>query len=69
MATKYTTRGSVRGCCGHTHRTIHGAQQCVNRDQAGCERQGGYSDRHVVRLDGEELTQAESDELEYICYG
>lgn len=65
--TGYTTCGSVRGCCGHNHRTIETAQRCVDSDQAGCARQGGYSDRSVVRRDGEELSESELDELYRSC--
>jgi len=51
----YTTRGSVRGGCGHKHRTIETAVKCLRRDQADCRRAGGYSDRCVVRSDGEPM--------------
>lgn len=67
-ATTYTTQGSVRGCCGHQHRTIEAAQQCVSRDHARCKRQGGYSDRSVVKSDGSELSEGELLWLEYICH-
>ena len=67
-ATTYTTIGSVRGCCGHQHRTIEAAQQCVNRDHAGCVRQGGYSDRSVVKGDGSELSEDELLWLDHICH-
>lgn len=33
----YTTEGSVRGTCGHTHRTIEAAYACAARDRAGCK--------------------------------
>lgn len=56
---KYTTVGDVRGACGHNHRTIDAAQRCVDKDQRNCERQGGYSDRSVVRSDGTPLTEEE----------
>lgn len=67
MADTYTTQGSVRGCCGHQHKTIEAAQRCINRDHAGCVRQGGYSDRSVVKGDGTELDQDELELLEYLC--
>lgn len=51
----YTTRGSVRGCCGHKHRTLEAAIRCVLADQRDCERAGGYSDRQAVRSDGEPI--------------
>lgn len=57
MATTYTTRGSVRGSCGHKHRTMAAAVRCLMADQSGCRNNGGYSDR-VVRVtddDGERM--------------
>ena len=47
---KYTTWGSVRGCCGHMHKTADAAERCIAKDDRGCKMQGGYSDRvvHVV---------------------
>ena len=46
----YTTYGSVRGCCGHTHTTVEQAERCLNRDESGCSKQGGYSDRSIVAV-------------------
>lgn len=46
----YTTYGSVRGCCGHKHKTSEAAEKCLDRDQKGCRSQGGYSDRSVVEV-------------------
>ena len=63
MSDTYTTMGSVRGCCGHKHRTIEAAKRCIDRDHAGCVRQGGYSDRTVVYSDGSELS---SDDQDYV---
>lgn len=57
----YTTRGAVRGCCGHRHRSLRAAARCCYRDLLDCERQGGYSDRMVERLDGEPLTDEEHE--------
>jgi len=45
------TNLDVRGNCGHKHRTLEAAEKCNDRDQAGCARQGGYSDRGVVYID------------------
>jgi len=47
----YTTIGSVRGCCGHRHRSLETAEECLERDRRGCARHGGYSDRDVVVAD------------------
>lgn len=57
----YTTKGSVRGCCGHKHQTINAAAKCLKADQSGCASQGGYSDRRIVRTDGEDMTNEEID--------
>ena len=67
-ATTYTTKGSVRGCCGHKHRTIDAAVKCLKADQSGCASQRGYSDRAIVRTDGEELTEAEFDEQYHVRF-
>lgn len=45
--TTYTMTGSVRGNCGHKHRTISGAAACSVRDQRDCQSVGGYSDRRI----------------------
>ena len=64
MSTTYTTRGSVRGECGHQHRSLRTAEKCRRRDADGCRSQGGYSDRRVCRGDGSPLTEAERAESE-----
>ncbi len=58
MNITYTTDGSVRGTCGHKHRTVEAAYKCLEEDQQGCESQGGYSDRHVEQTDGDDLTDS-----------
>lgn len=58
----YTTVGPVRGECGHKHRFLHTAKQCLDRDMDGCVFQGGYSDRRIVVVDNgvqRELTDEE----------
>ena len=72
--TTYTTRGSVRGCCGHKHKTIGAAVRCLRDDQAGCKSQRGYSDRTIRAIDADgserdstELTLAEHDEWEFFA--
>jgi len=62
----YTTIGNVRGACGHTHRSILAAWRCQDRDYRECKRAGSafYTDRRIVRTDGEEMTDAEID----LCY-
>lgn len=50
--TYYFCNGSVRGNCGHHHKTVEAAAKCAERDCAGCRAQGGYSDRTVRGSDG-----------------
>ncbi len=47
----YTTYGNVRGHCDHRHKTVDTATACLHRDQQGCKKVGGYSDRHVYWID------------------
>lgn len=47
----WVTVGSVRGWCGHLHRSHEAAKRCLKRDIIGCQSQGGYSDRGVCRQD------------------
>lgn len=47
MTDRYTTWGSVRGCCGHEHHSLAAAQKCLESDSTGCRRQGGRSDRKI----------------------
>lgn len=64
MTTTYHVWGSVRGGCGHNHRTIRGAVTCLLRDQRGCASQGGYSDRGIVAYENlaqRPLTENEQD--------
>ena len=55
MKTYYEAIGSVRGSCGHKHRTQESAERCCERDQRAVSRLNGsgsltrtYSDRRVV---------------------
>ena len=45
--TNFSCVGSVRGSCGHFHKTLQGALSCLNRDALHCSKQGGYSDRSL----------------------
>lgn len=51
MKKYWTTEGNVRGCCGHHHRSVETAIDCLARDHRGCESVGGYSDRRVIEVD------------------
>jgi hypothetical protein len=64
--TTYQADGSVRGSCGHNHKTAGAAWRCANRDQHDCGNLGGgaYSDRAVVRSDGEPLSADDMDSID-----
>lgn len=67
----YIARGSVRGSCGHKHRTLSAANACCQQDQRDCYGLGGgsYSDRSVWAVeDGNrrELTENEHDQITYL---
>ena len=47
----YTTWGSVRGDCGHVHKTAESAEKCIEKDNSGCHKQGGYSDRRIREIE------------------
>lgn len=47
----YTTFGGVRLGCGHVHADYAKALKCIETDRNRCYRQGGYTDRHVRRID------------------
>ncbi len=49
MQAAYITQGAIRGRCSHSHRTLQGAIQCLDRDMQDCAAQGGYSDRSILR--------------------
>lgn len=66
MTTTYTTHGSVRGGCGHQHRTLAAALGCAEADQRDCREAGGYSDRHVrtwTPEGPERLSESDQDRL------
>lgn len=63
MTEKFTTTGPVRGTCGHKHRSMKTAVECLKRDIRGCASQGGYSDRRVVAIDEDgDTTELETSE-------
>ncbi len=55
----YRTDGDVRGTCGHKHRSLRTAAKCIHADRVACEGMSGYSDRRVVRANGESVTESE----------
>ena len=62
----YYCDGSVRGACGHKHRTIVGAAKCCERDTKGCLKVGGYSDRWLRKVkEGEKVNISEEENKEF----
>lgn len=67
MTVTYTAVGSVRGSCGHAHRTAIAAHRCAVRDHHAV-RVGRAAvpalDRVVVRSDGKRLSEREVECLD-----
>ena len=64
--TTYTTIGSVRGECGHRHKSIATAVRCIDKDDRGCKRSCGsdaYSDRVVRYTGGAKLPQDDYEDI------
>jgi len=59
----YITTGSLRGGCGHRHRSIAAAVRCLDRDRRTCLARGERSDRRVVHANGSELVDIELGHL------
>lgn len=64
MKITYSAVGSVRGHCGHQHRTPAAAARCAMRDHRACQRGVGYSDRCLHRSDSERPTDDEHEEFD-----
>jgi hypothetical protein len=47
---RYSSRGPLRGRCGHMHRHIDDALECVEADDAWCTERGGRTDREVYAV-------------------
>jgi len=67
----YICIGSVRGECGHRHRTLHGAVRCLLRDRRECRGVGGgcYSDREIRMDDGGDLDRDTFYAAQYLLDG
>ncbi len=67
-AVRYECVGSVRGSCGHEHKTMRAAVRCLDKDRDGCSSCGGgaYSDRRVRRVGDVPLSDREHEEYDAI---
>ena len=61
----YHAIGSVRGSCGHRHRSLRTACKCLRKDELDCESVGGYSDRHIERTDETDLSEYDLDFIRF----
>lgn len=59
---KYTTWGPCRGM-GPIRKTRQAAEQDAERDGAGCNQQGGYSDRYVYAIDADGFLRDEDGRI------
>jgi hypothetical protein len=44
----YATEGALRGRCGHKHRDLESAVDCLDADEQRCVALGGHTDRRIV---------------------
>ncbi len=65
MSTKYIVTGSVRGTISR-HAKLSAAIRSMQKDQRDCRSLGGgaYSDVSIEREDGEDLSDAEIEEIQ-----
>lgn len=61
----FSNIGSIRGCCGHKHRSLKSATKCLKDDQQDCEKQGGYSDRLTKIIEKGEVKELSANEYAY----
>jgi hypothetical protein len=47
---RYSSAGPLRGKCGHKHRHIDDAVECLDADDAWCIERGGRTDRKLYAL-------------------
>ena len=61
--TYYENKGSVRGSCGHKHKTISGLQKCLNSELKATRSLGGgaYSDRMPFVVEDSISTRLETE--------
>jgi len=65
----YEAHGSVRGSCGHSHRSIRTAHVCAADDREACRRLPGgnaYSDRSVRAIEPRAFRPHELDQLDEV---
>lgn len=60
---RYSTQGPLRGRCGHKHKNLDGALECLDADDALCIERGGRTDRRVYAVTSQGWRELNDDEL------
>ena len=60
---RYTTHGPLRGKCGHRHKNLDGAIDCLDEDEALCVSRGGHTDRQIFAVGPGGRRSLNDDEL------
>ncbi len=47
---RYTTEGVLRGRCGHHHKKLESAVDCLDADESRCVSLGGHTDRKIFAV-------------------
>jgi len=63
---RYTTAGPLRGPCGHKHKNLESAAECLANDEAVCAVRGGHTDRKIFVLERGSRRELNAPELEFV---
>jgi len=63
---RYTTAGPLRGPCGHKHKDIESAADCLANDEAVCAERGGHTDRKIFVVERGSRRELGPAELEFV---
>lgn len=59
---RYTTEGPRRGRCGHQHKSIPSALECLDADEAWCQQRGQHTDRRIFALGNRQRRELDDEE-------
>lgn len=60
---RYTTEGALHGKCGHKHKNLDGAVDCIDAHEALCVARGAHSDRKIFAIGPGMKRDLNEDEL------
>jgi hypothetical protein len=60
---RYTTDGPLRGRCGHKHKDLESALECLDADERLCVARGGHTDRQLFAIGPGGKRDLDADEL------